>query len=462
MTILEAAAALRARQVSSVELTEQSIALTERLNPELNAFLTITVAKARERARQADEELSRGVDRGPLHGIPIAYKDLFYTKGVRTTAGSLLFVKQFPTYDAAVVEKLHEAGAVMIGKTGMHELAYGITSDNPHFGAIANPWNVACIPGGSSGGSGAAVSIGMVAMAMGSDTGGSIRIPASFCGTVGLKPTFGRVSRYGAMPLGFSLDHVGPLTRTVRDAALALQAIAGHDPRDPSSSRAPVPDYMPPEQIQLSGVRIGLPENFYFDRVDPEVRDAVQRAARLAAEAGAEIVPLRVPDIDALNTVGRVILLSEASALYERYMDQRDLFGADVLALLDQGRLLKATDYVNAQRVRRSLAREFSAVWNRVDCLFTPTTPMPAPRIGQSTVTIDGVDEDVRLASTRFVRAINLLGVPAISLPCGMHSSGLPMGLQIVGRAFQEPLLVRVAAAVEDALGPFPSAKTRD
>jgi aspartyl-tRNA(Asn)/glutamyl-tRNA(Gln) amidotransferase subunit A len=255
---------------------------------------------------------------------------------------------------------------------------------------------------------------------------------------------------------------MGPLTRTVRDAALALQAIAGHDPRDPSSSRAPVSDYMPPEHIQLSGVRIGLPENFYFDRVDAEVRDAVQRAARLAAEAGAEIVPLRVPDIEALNTVARVILLSEASALFERYMDQRDLFGADVLALLDQGRLIKATDYVNAQRVRRSLAREFSAVWNRVDCLFTPTTPMPAPRIGQTTVAVDGVDEDVRLAATRFVRAINLLGVPAISLPSGMHSSGLPMGLQIVGRAFQEPALLRVAAAVEDVLGPFPSPKTRD
>jgi aspartyl-tRNA(Asn)/glutamyl-tRNA(Gln) amidotransferase subunit A len=462
MTIRESAALLRERRTSSAELTEQSIALTERLNPKLNAFLTITVARARERARQADEELARGVDRGPLHGVPIAYKDLFYTKGVRTTGGSLLFVKQFPACDAAVVERLNEAGAVMIGKTGMHELAYGITSDNPHFGAIANPWNVECIPGGSSGGSCAAVSSGMVAMAMGSDTGGSIRIPASFCGTVGLKPTFGRVSRYGAMLLGFSLDHMGPLTRTVRDAALVLNAIAGHDPRDPSSSRAPVVDYLPPDDIRLTGVRIGLPENFYFDRADAQVRDAVHRAARLAAEAGAEIVLLRVPDIAALNTVGRVILLSEATALYERYLDERDLFGADVLALLDQGRLLKATDYVNAQRVRRSLAREFSALWNRVDCLFTPTTPMPAPRMGQSTIAIDGVEEDVRLAATRLVRAINLLGVPAVSLPCGMHSSGLPMGLQIVGRAFQEAALLRVAAAVEDSLGIFPCAKTGD
>jgi len=453
MTIREAGGLLRQRRISAVELAEQSIAQIERLNPELNAFLTVTVAKARERARQGDEELARGEDRGPLHGIPIAYKDLFYTKGVRTTAGSLLFVKQFPAYDAAVVERLNEAGAVMAGKTGMHELAYGITSGNPHFGAVANPWNVECIPGGSSGGSGAAVSSGMVAVAMGSDTGGSIRIPASFCGTVGLKPTFGRVSRYGTMPLSYSLDHMGPLTGTVRDAALVLNAIAGYDPRDPSSSRAPVEDFLPPDDIRLDGVRVGLPENFYFDRVDSQVRDAVHRAARLAQQSGAEVVPVRVPDIDALNTVGRVILLSEASALYEPYMDQRDLFGADVLALLDQGRLLKATDYINAQRLRRALSREFSTIWNQVDCIFTPATAVPAPRIGQTAISIDGVDEDVRLAATRPVRAINLLGLPAISLPSGMHSSGLPMGLQIVGRAFREAALLRVAAAVEDALG---------
>jgi aspartyl-tRNA(Asn)/glutamyl-tRNA(Gln) amidotransferase subunit A len=452
MTIREAGSLLRQRRVSAAELAEQSIERIERLNPTLNAFLTVTVARARERARLADEELARGEDRGPLHGIPIAYKDLFYTKGVRTTAGSLLFVKQFPAHDAAVVEMLNRAGAVMTGKTGMHELAYGITSANPHFGVIANPWNVECTPGGSSGGSGAAVASGMVPVAMGSDTGGSIRIPASFCGTVGLKPTFGRVSRYGTMPLGYSLDHMGPLTRTVRDAALVLNAIAGHDARDPSSSRAPVEDFLPPDEVRLDGVRVGLPENFYFDRVDAEVRDAVHGAARRAEAAGAEVVPIRVPDIDALNAVGRVILLCEASALYEPYMDQRDLFGADVLALLDQGRLLRAIDYINAQRLRRRFAAEFAALWNRIDCLFTPSTAVPAPRIGQTTIAIDGVDEDVRLAATRNVRAINVLGLPAISLPSGMHSSGLPMGLQIVGRAFRETALLRVAAAVEDAL----------
>ncbi len=453
MTIREAAALIRARRLSASELAEQSIARIESLNPELNAFLTVTVAKARERARLADEELSSGTDRGPLHGIPVAYKDLFYTQGVRTTAGSLLFVKRFPDHDAAVVEKLNHAGMVMAGKTGMHELAYGITSDNPHFGSIANPWNHECIPGGSSGGSGAAVASGMVLVAMGSDTGGSIRIPASFCGTVGLKPTFGRVSRYGTTPLGFSLDHMGPLTANVRDAALVLNAIAGYDPRDAASADVPVEDYLPADEIRLDGVRIGLPENFYFDRVDPEVRDAVHRAARLAAEAGAEVILVQVPAVEALNTVGRVVLLSEASALYESRMDERDLFGADVRALLDQGRLIKATDYINAQRARRALTREFSAIWKQVDCLFTPATAVPAPRIGQTTININGADEDVRLAATRAVRAINVLGLPAISLPCGMHSSGLPMGLQIVGQAFQEKALLGVAAAVEDAQG---------
>lgn len=456
MTIREAAALLRERRASAMELAEQSIARIESLNPSLNAFLTVTAGKARDRANQLDEELARGVDRGPLHGIPIAYKDLFYTKGVRTTAGSLLFAKLFPAYDAAVVEKLNDAGAVMVGKTGMHELAYGITSDNPHFGSIGNPWNPECIPGGSSGGSGVAVASGMAASALGSDTGGSIRIPASFCGVVGLKPTFGRVSRYGAVPLGYSLDHMGPLTRTVRDAALVLNAIAGHDPRDPSSSHAAVEDFLPPDDVSLAGVRVGLPENFYFDRVDAEVREAVHHAARLAEAAGAEVVPIRLPDIEALNAVGRVILLGEASALYEPYMDRRDLFGADVLALLDQGRLLKATDYINAQRIRRSLTREFTALWDKIDCLFTPTTTVPAPRIGQTTITIEGKDEDVRLAATRNVRAINLLGLPAVSIPSGIHSSGLPMGLQIVGRAFKEAALLRVAAAVEDALGAFP------
>jgi aspartyl-tRNA(Asn)/glutamyl-tRNA(Gln) amidotransferase subunit A len=330
-------------------------------------------------------------------------------------------------------------------------LAYGITSNNPHFGAVRNPWDTDRIPGGSSGGSGAAVAAGLVFMAMGSDTGGSIRIPASFCGTAGLKPTSGRVSRYGVLPLDFSLDHMGPLCRSVRDAAVTLNAIAGHDPRDDSSSRQPVKDYLPPAEVRLDGVRIGLPENFYFDRLDPAADKAVRAMARVAESLGARVEPVRVADIAALNAVGRVILLAEASALMERHLARRQDFGADILALFDQGRLIPATDYVNAQRLRRRMIAEFRRVWERVDCLFTAATPTGAPRIGQTTLEFSGVAEDVRLATTRLVRGINVLGEPALAMPCGFDAAGMPLGLQIVGRPLQEDLVLRVGAALEDA-----------
>jgi aspartyl-tRNA(Asn)/glutamyl-tRNA(Gln) amidotransferase subunit A len=286
---------------------------------------------------------------------------------------------------------------------------------------------------------------------MGTDTGGSIRIPAAFCGTVGLKPTSGRVSRYGVMPLDFSLDHMGPLARSARDAAVTLQAIAGFDARDDTSSREPVDRYVPAAGCSIRGVRIGLPENFYLDRLDPDVDAAVRRMAKIAESLGAHVIPVRVPDIAALNVVGRVILLAEASALMEKYAGMRDQFGADVLALIDQGRLIAATDYVNAQRLRRVMQREFAQLWRRVDCLFTSTTPMAAPRIGETTVQFGDQTEDVRLAATRLVRGINVLGLPALSMPCGVDRRGLPVSLQIIGRPFDEVLVLRVAAALEDA-----------
>jgi len=456
VTLLEAAAALRRRETSSAELTAAALQRIDQLNPSTNAVQFVMAEAARERAKRADEELARGEGRGPLHGIPIAVKDLFCTKGVPTTGGSLLFEDHVPDHDAAVVERLCAGGAVLVGKTGMHELAYGITSGNPHFGAIRNPWDRDRIPGGSSGGSGAAVAAGMVSMAMGSDTGGSIRIPASFCGVVGLKPTYGRVSRHGAMPLGFSLDHMGPLTRSVRDAGAVLNVIAGYDPRDETSSRRPVENYVPDTDPSIRGLRIGFPENFYFERLDPDVEAAVRAALQAGASRGAEIVPVRVPDIAAINTVARVILLAEASALLEPHLEQRDLFGADVLALLDQGRLLPATDYINAQRLRRAIEREFAGLWPRVDCLFTPTTPITAPRIGETTVTVGSEPEDVRLAATRLVRAINALGLPAVSIPCGADRRGLPIGLQIVGQPFAEGLVLRVAQALVPGEVPIP------
>jgi aspartyl-tRNA(Asn)/glutamyl-tRNA(Gln) amidotransferase subunit A len=451
VTILEAAQALRARRVSSAELTETVLARIHTLNPKLNAFITVLEESARAQAKTADQELAAGKDRGALHGVPIAVKDVFETRGVRTTCGSVIFMHHVPQRDAAVVEHLASAGAVLVGKTGMHELAYGITSNNPHFGTIRNPWDPERIPGGSSGGSGVAVASGMVFMGMGSDTGGSIRIPAAFCGIVGLKPTSGRVSRYGVMPLDFSLDHMGPLTNSVRDAGATLQAIAGHDPRDETSSEAPVGHYVPEPGCSIRNLRIGLPQNFYLERLDPDVDMAVRRMAATAESLGARIIPVRVPDIAALNAVGRVILLAEASALMGKYTDNRDQFGSDVLALLDQGRFIAATDYVNAQRLRRMMQREFSQLWSQVDCLFTPTTPMAAPRIGEKTASLGDFTEDVRLATTRLVRGINVLGLPAISLPCGFDRRGLPVGLQIVGRPFDEALILQAAAALEDA-----------
>jgi aspartyl-tRNA(Asn)/glutamyl-tRNA(Gln) amidotransferase subunit A len=315
---------------------------------------------------------------------------------------------------------------------------------------VRNPWDPERIPGGSSGGSGSAVASGMVFMAMGSDTGGSIRIPAAFCGTVGLKPTFGRVSRYGVMPLDFSLDHMGPLTRSVRDAALTLQALAGFDPRDETSSRRPVVSYSPEAGCGIPNLRIGWPENFYFDRVDPAVLAGIEIMAAAARKAGAKITPVRVPDIAAINAVARVVLMSEASALMEPFLDRRALFGADVLALFDQGRFIPATDYINAQRLRRLMQREFRALWETVDCLITPTAPIGAPKIGEATVRIGDETEDARLASTRLVRAINLLGLPALSLPCGLDGNGMPLSAQIVGKPFDEATILRVGAVLED------------
>ena len=448
MTITQAARALRAGKISSVELTEDSLAQIQMRNPELNAYLTVTHSQAREAAVRADRELAAGNDRGPLHGIPIALKDVFCTEGIRTTCGSLLFENHVPAYNSAVTDCLAEAGTVLTGKTGLHELAYGITSNNPHFGTIRNPHDPTRIPGGSSGGSAAAVASGMVPAAMGSDTGGSIRIPASFCGLVGLKPTSGRVSRFGVMPLDFSLDHMGPLTRTVRDAALMLQAIAGYDRRDDTSSHQAVGSYLPPERPNIQSLRIGRPTNFYFDRLEPEVRQAVDRAFQVAESLGAHIVPIEVPDITAINVVARVILMSEAAALLEPYLHQREKFGPDVLALFDQGRALAAIDYINAQRLRRLIQQDYAKVWQHIDVLFTPTSPICAPKIGQIDVVIEGTAQDVRMASTCFVRAFNLLGWPALSLP--LPSASLPIGLQIVAQPFEETRILNVAAALEE------------
>jgi len=461
LTIHEAAEALRRRQFTSAELTAAALARIARLNPTYRAFITVTAESAMKQAERADMEMQVGRDRGPLHGIPMAVKDLFFTRGVRTTAGSLVYRDFVPEYDAAVVERLERAGAVMLGKLNMHELAYGITSDNPHFGAVRNPWNAGHSPGGSSGGSGAAVAAGMVYAAMGSDTGGSIRIPSSFCGTVGLKPTYGRVSRYGAFPLAWSLDHMGPMARSVRDAAVVFDAIAGHDPRDAASARHPVVETVPEAGCSIRGVRIGFAEKFFFERLDKDVEASVRGAIARASSLGAVVVPVELPDMEALAAVGRVILLCEASAVMEPHLAERGQFGPDVLALLDQGRLLAATDYIQAQRLRAKMQSEFAAVWKQVDCLVAPATPTPAPRVGETTIRLGGREEDVRILTTRLVRGFNVLGLPSLAMPCGLSGAGLPVGLQIVGPPMEEALVLRVGAALEDGGVGIPPCPTK-
>jgi aspartyl-tRNA(Asn)/glutamyl-tRNA(Gln) amidotransferase subunit A len=442
VTIGEIGAALRGKKISVGELTEETLRRVAAANPRLNAFLTVTETAARARAALLDDELARGLDRGPLHGIPIAHKDNIFTRGVRTTSGSRIFENFVPDRDAEIVNRLNDAGANMIGKTGMHEFAYGITSSNPHFGAIRNPWDTECIPGGSSGGSAAAVAAGLIPLATGTDTGGSIRIPASFCGVIGLKPTYERVSRKGVMPLGLTLDHAGLLAGSVRDVAAGFSHVAKH-----SSG------YVPAAHADLRGMRIGVPENFFVERIAPDVMLSFRAAVQTAAALGAHVTEIRLPDVEALNAVGRIAQLAEVSALLAQHLDRREEMGRDIVVLVEQGRLIPAIEYLNAQRVRTVLARDFSKIWKHLDCLITPATAITAPRIGETTVAFGSVTEDVRIAATRLARPFNVLGWPALALPCGFSDVGLPIGLQLVAPPQQEDSLLQAGAALEDAFG---------
>lgn len=438
MTIRQIGRSLRTREISSVELIEQTLADIQTRDT-FRSLITVMEQEALNEARQRDQELAAGVDRGPFHGVPIALKDLFYTRGVRTTGGSLIFRDFIPEYDARVVGKLKTAGAICVGKTNLHELAYGVTSKNPHYGFVLNPLDTSRIAGGSSGGSAALVAGRFVPMALGTDTGGSIRIPASYCGNVGLKPTYGRVSRHGVLPLAFSLDHVGPLGSSVEDCALTMNAIADCSP-----------DFDLPALADLRGIRIGVPKNFYFDRIDAEVRVAVHESIAEIERQHGSISELQVPDIEEANVAARVVQMAETAALYAHCTDPA-MFGPDVWALIQQGKMIAGHEYVNAQRIRTLFRREFDALWKKVDVLVTPATPVSAPRIEEDTVQIGPYREDTRLASTRLVRAINFIGEPALSMPCGKTAAGLPIGLQLISPPFSEPKLLQIAKAVERA-----------
>ena len=458
-SIAQIAAQIRKGEISPVELIERTLERIVQCEPELNAFITVFHEESLESARQAEVEIRHGKDLGPLHGVPIALKDIIYVQGTRSTAGSNFFSDESPQFDAALVSKLRDAGVIIIGKTNLHEFAFGVTTENPHFGATANPWDTSRVPGGSSGGSAAAVVAGCCAAALGSDTGGSIRIPAAVCGHVGLKPTYGRTSVHGVLALAQSLDTVGPMCRYVHDVALMMNTLAGYDPRDVHSENQPVPDYTEGLDQPIRGRKAGVPKQHFFDNLDPEVERIVREAIKVLEELGVDIVELDLPSAEAGHEVTLTLLTAEAGQFHqERLAAHGEDYGVDVRELLEDGLALSAADYVKAVRVREVARREFEGAFEEVDCILSPTAPIPAPL--RSTHDLSGGSESNRIRPrlTRNTRLINLIGLPSISVPCGFaqvensdSEEGLPVGLQISGPWWSEKTLLQVAHAYERA-----------
>jgi aspartyl-tRNA(Asn)/glutamyl-tRNA(Gln) amidotransferase subunit A len=445
---------LRRRQASVLELTEAVLARIEALEPEINAFITVTAEEAVAGARRCDAELAAGLDRGPLHGIPLAIKDLFDTAGVRTTAGSRILGGRIPDEDAAVVARLRAAGAVVVGKTNLNEFACGVTTTNAHYGDTGNPWDPSRSPGGSSGGSAAALAAGMCAVALGTDTGGSIRIPAALCGVVGLKPTYGLVSCRGVMPLSWEQDHVGPMARTVWDAAAMLDVMAGWDPADASSRHAPAPDYAAELETGLDGLRIGVDAGFALRGIASEVRNAFEAALVVLGGLGAQVMDVRVPRLEEGMAAGLVLWGAEAAAVHVEWLRTRpEDYDPAVRARLEEGLVLAGTEVARAQRVRRLLQRDLQLLFEKIDLLATPTCALEAPPRGAGSIVVDGAGVAVLPALTRFSRVFNLVGLPAISVPCGFTANGLPLGLQLVGAELDEVRVLRAAYAYEQAAG---------
>jgi aspartyl-tRNA(Asn)/glutamyl-tRNA(Gln) amidotransferase subunit A len=441
---------MQRQELSPVEATETVLDRVEKFDRQLNSFITMLRDQAMAQARAAEREIQDGHYRGPLHGVPVAVKDLYYTKGIRTTAGSKILSDFIPTYDATVVAKLQDAGAILIGKLNMHEFARGATNSSSLIGGCYNPWDTLRVTGGSSGGSGAALAAGLCYGALGSDTGGSIRIPAAFCGVVGLKPTYGRVSRHGVFPLSWSLDHVGPMTRTVADAALMLQVIAGHDRHDPTTRTAVVPDYTASLTGDIEGVRLGIPQEFYFEQLDAEVADSMRAAVQTLERAGARVEEVSLPLSKYAAAAGRIISLTESAEIHEKFLKTRFAdYSPDVRAGFVVGQLILGKHYMKAQRLRSLIRQEMAAVLRRVDALVTPTVPIAAPRTGQATVEIGAERVETMWALSRLTRPANLTGFPAISVPCGFTQGGLPIGLQLIGRPFAEATILQIAHTYE-------------
>ena len=454
LTMASAARRLRNGSLSSVELTRTVLERIAALNPKTNAFIAVTSERALAEAERADKALESGQRVGFLHGVPLSIKDLIDTAGIRTTAASRVFADRIPADDAAVVRRLAEAGAVLVGKTNLHEFAFGVTNVNPHYGPARNPWNLERMSGGSSGGSAVSVALSMALGSLGSDTGGSIRIPSALCGTVGLKPTYGLVSLNGVIPLSPTLDHVGPIARTVEDAAILLEAIAGFDARDPCSVDVPARPYSRELDGGVAGLRLGVPRKPFFERLESGVGRAVEEALGVLERLGAKPIEIEVADTASHEEIFRNIATPEVYDYHAKYLETGpELYGADVRRRIQPGRDMPAVDYVNAQRDRVALKSAVAALFEDVDLLVLPALPITAPLIEQSVIDWGDETEPVLRALTRTTRLANLTGLPAISLPCGFSDSNQPIGLQMIGRGFEESTVLRAAYAYEQTAG---------
>jgi aspartyl-tRNA(Asn)/glutamyl-tRNA(Gln) amidotransferase subunit A len=449
LSIREAGQRLSRREISSAELVEAELERIEETEPLVHAYAQVMQETARKEAQQADRELARGAWRGPLHGIPIAYKDLVYTSQAPTAAGSRVLEGWIPEYDATVLLRLREAGAVNLGKTHTHEFAYGV-----NIPPTRNPWRLDCYPGGSSAGSGVSVAVRSAFGAIGTDGGGSIRCPAAVNGVVGLKPTTGRVSRRGVVPMSSTFDNVGPLARTVEDCALLLTAMAGHDPADPTSLDVPVPDYMDAIESGVRGLRLGIEREFFFSsRVAPDVRRAVQDALDLLSSAGAELIEVRIPELEYSGAAAMPALVADTTAFHRRWLRQSShLYEAPTRVMIELGELIPATHYVRAQRARRLLRDRFRNAFEmfRLDALVAPTLPGPTVPVEELNLDLtDGSGESPGSSYFRTCVGANVVGVPALSVPAGFTQDDLPIGVAFWGRPLGEALLFRIARAYE-------------
>ena len=453
MTISELAPKIQAKEISPVELTDAALAQLDRLQPVLNSFITILHDQARAQAKEQEAAVMRRDYLGPLHGIPIGIKDNIETGGIRTTVGSKALSDNVPHEDAQVVIRMKQAGAIILGKENMEEFAAGSTSNNLHYGPVHNPWNLDHIPGGSSGGGGANVSAGVTFASLGTDLGGSVRGPANFCGVVGLKQTYGRVSQRGLMVTSFNGDHIGPMTRSVRDSALVLQAIAGYDPLDPSTVPVPVPDYTESLEKGLQGLKVGIPTDHYFDLVDSEVEAAVRKAIDTLVELGAEVKEVSLPSMKYAGAL-RILGMADGFVAHEPHIESsREDYGPTVLYRALAGQFVLGRDYSKAMKVQRIIKEDYARVLQDVDFLATPSSPIAAWRIDADTVSLDGSEYPVRGPgagmTARCTSPSNATGLPAMSVPCGFTQAGLPIGLQLIGRPFEEALLFRAAHGYE-------------